>query len=116
MRRTSSRIGWIAVGVAATAGAVLTSGVRGQAPRRADAENLRTSYDTYRSMLHASPYARLAWRYLGPTNISGRATDIAVADHGSSRRIYAGYATSGVWQTDDNGATWQPIFDHYPST
>lgn len=114
MRRTSPRIGWVAVGVAAAA--VLTAGLRAQAPRRADAEYLRTSYDTYRSMLQASPYAALAWQYLGPTNISGRATDIAVADRGSSRRIYAGYATSGVWQTDDNGTTWQPIFDNYPSS
>jgi len=32
------------------------------------------------------------------------------------RRIYAAYATSGVWATDDNGATWQPLFERYAST
>jgi photosystem II stability/assembly factor-like uncharacterized protein len=116
MRRTSLRIVWVAVGAAAVAAEAVTAGLRAQAPRRADAEYLRTSYDTYRSMQQASPYAALAWQYLGPTNISGRATDIAVADRGSGRRIYAGYATSGVWQTDDNGTTWQPIFDNYAST
>ncbi len=95
---------------------VAAAGASGQSPGRADAEYLRHAYDTYRSMQRSSPYAPLAWQYLGPTNLSGRATDIAVAERGSSRRIYAGYATSGIWQSDDTGATWQPIFDNFPST
>jgi len=83
---------------------------------RADSEFARKAYDTYRSMRQSSPYRSLRWQHLGPTNISGRATDIAVADRGSSRRIYVGYATSGVWVTDDNGSTWTPIFDDQAST
>ena len=67
-------------------------------------------------MQRSSPYASLKWQWLGPTNISGRATDIAVAEHGGTRRIYAGYATSGVWATDDLGVTWQSIFDNVAST
>ena len=67
-------------------------------------------------MRQASPYTTASWMFLGPTNISGRATDIAVADHNGQRRIYAGYATGGVWKTDDNGASWQAIFEHMPST
>jgi photosystem II stability/assembly factor-like uncharacterized protein len=96
--------------------AVLVAGIGAQPPRRADAEYLRAAYDTYRRMQSASPYASIDWQYLGPTNISGRATDIAVADRGTVRRIYAAYATSGVWMTDDKGATWQSIFDNVPST
>ncbi len=84
--------------------------------RRADADFVRTAYDSYLSMQRSSPYGSLKWQWLGPTNISGRATDIAVAPRGGTRRIYAGYATSGVWSSDDNGATWQALFDHYPST
>ena len=87
-----------------------------QAPRRADAEYFRGAYDTYRKMKTASPYASIPWQYLGPANISGRATDVAVADRGGSRRIYAAYATSGLWATDDNGGTWQSLFDDFPST
>ncbi len=83
---------------------------------RADADYARAAYDSYRSMLQSSPYRSLRWQYLGPTNISGRATDIAVADRGAARRVYAAYATSGVWKTDDDGATWQAIFEHQPST
>jgi photosystem II stability/assembly factor-like uncharacterized protein len=84
--------------------------------RRADADYLRAAYDSYLSMQRSSPYGSLKWQWLGPTNISGRATDIAVAQRGGTRRIYAGYATSGVWSSDDNGATWQPLFENFAST
>ncbi len=93
-----------------------TLGLRAQTPANADAEYLRKTYDTYRTMLQASPYRTVPWQDLGPTNISGRATDVAVADRPSGRRIYVAYATSGVWKTDDNGATWQAVFENFPST
>ncbi|MGB2714409.1 MAG: hypothetical protein WBC51_09545 [Vicinamibacterales bacterium] len=83
---------------------------------RADAEYARKAYDAYQAMRQSSPHRTIPWQYLGPTNISGRATDIAVADRGRSRRIYVGYATSGVWKTDDNGTTWQSIFDDYATS
>jgi photosystem II stability/assembly factor-like uncharacterized protein len=91
-------------------------GLRAQSPPRLDAEALRKGYDTYLSMRQASPFRSATWMYAGPTNVSGRSTDIAVADKNGQRRIYAAYATSGVWKTDDNGATWQAIFDDMPST
>ncbi len=103
---------FVIAAVAAASAVALSS----QSSRRADADYLRAAYDTYRSMQQSSPFSAARWQYLGPTNLSGRATDIAVADRGSSRRIYAGYATSGIWQSDDNGATWQSIFDRFPST
>ena len=111
------RLWTAAVGLAAIAFAgsgLLPLGA--QSAPAADAEFLRKAYDTYRSMADSSPHAGIPWQYLGPTNISGRATDVEVADRGSSRRIYAAYATSGVWKTDDNGATWQAVFEHAPST
>ena len=89
-----------------------------QGSKHADAEYLRAAYDTYRTMASTSPYAPIPWQYLGPTNISGRATDIAVADTRSGRRIYAGYATGGVWESDDNGGSWKidlrrlPVDEH----
>ena len=102
--------------VLAMLAAAALAGLHAQSSRRADADDLRAGYETYRSMRQSSPHAVLKWQYLGPTNISGRATDVAVADRGGSRRIYAAYATSGVWQTDDNGATWQSIFENQAST
>jgi len=87
-----------------------------QRPPAADADFLRTAYRSYAAMRQASPYRSIQWQYLGPTNLTGRATDVAVADRGGARRIYVAFATSGVWKTDDNGATWGPIFEHEAST
>jgi photosystem II stability/assembly factor-like uncharacterized protein len=103
-------------GIAAAAALLVLPALRAQAPTRADAEYLLEAYDTYRSMAESSPYRTIPWQYLGPTNISARATDIDVADRNGARRIYVGYATSGVWKTDDNGATWQAVFEHQAST
>src|SRR5688572_5469522 len=83
---------------------------------RFDAAALIKGYDTYRQMREASPTASVPWQYLGPTNVSGRATDVAIADRNGRRSIIVGYATSGVWKSDDNGATWNAIFEHMPST
>jgi photosystem II stability/assembly factor-like uncharacterized protein len=96
--------------------AAALAGLHAQSSRRADGDDLRAGYETFRSMRQSSPHAALKWQYLGPTNISGRATDVAVVDRGGSRRIYAAFATSGVWQTDDNGGTWQSIFENQAST
>ena len=96
--------------------AFVATDLRAQQAPKADAEYLRSAYDTYRAMMQASPYRALPWQPLGPTNISGRATDVAVSEKGGARRIYAAYATSGVWKTDDDGASWQPVFENYAST
>ena len=94
----------------ATVAAAVAGLPSAQTPEKADAEFLRKAYDSYRTMARTTPH-KTPWQYLGPTNVSGRATDVAVAERGAARRIYVAYATSGVWKTDDRGATWQPIFD-----
>ncbi len=55
------------------------------------------------------------WRSIGPATMGGRLDDIAVVEKSPST-IYLGYATGGVWKTDNNGVTWTPIFDDKPFT
>ena len=100
-----------ALSAAALAAVLTVPALRAQAPAPADASFLLKAYDTYRAMTRSSAYKDVPWQYLGPRNISGRATDVAVAELPASRRIYVAYATSGVWKTDDDGVTWQTIFD-----
>jgi photosystem II stability/assembly factor-like uncharacterized protein len=87
-----------------------------QAPVAGDAGYHLKAFDTHVSMTAKSPYKTLNWEFIGPTNFSGRVTDISVADRGTARRIYVGGATGGVWKTDDKGQTWQPVFEQAAST
>ena len=67
------------VSVLSGAVAFVAADLRAQQAPKADAEYLRSAYDTYRAMTQASPYRGIPWQPLGPTNISGRATDVAVS-------------------------------------
>lgn len=74
-------------------------------------------YAKHDAMRAASPFGNLAWQYLGPTNISGRITDLAVVTpRGASYTVYVAGASGGVWKTTNEGVTWEPIFEHGPST
>lgn len=71
----------------------------------------------HQKMIEASPFAKLKWSHLGPTNISGRCTDIAVVGpKGKDYTIFVATASGGVWKTVNEGTTWEPIFDREAST
>lgn len=76
-----------------------------------------TGYATHLEMAKASPFSKLRWSHIGPTNISGRCTDIAVVQpKGKNYTIYVATASGGVWKTENEGTTWIPVFDRAPST
>ncbi len=57
-------------------------------------------------------FASLAWRYIGPTSVSGRVNDIAVARvKGQPDQIYAGFG-GGIFKSTNGGTSWAPVFDH----
>lgn len=51
-----------------------------------------------------------SWELVGPTNIGGRITDIAIHPD-SPETIYLGAASGGVWKSMDNGVSWEYKFD-----
>ncbi len=51
-----------------------------------------------------------AWQEVGPTNIGGRVTSIALHPQNQDV-IYAGTAVGGVFKSWDKGQSWRPIFD-----
>jgi photosystem II stability/assembly factor-like uncharacterized protein len=74
-------------------------------------------YADHRALAEASPYRDLRWQFLGPTNISGRVTDLAVAaPRGRTYTMYVATASGGVWKTVNEGTTWTPVFEHAAST
>ena len=62
--------------------------------------------------LKASVFSGLKWRSIGPALTSGRLADLAV--NPDNPAVYYVAAASGhIWKTNDNGTTFQPVFDHH---
>ncbi|MBE3071625.1 MAG: hypothetical protein IMZ67_01500, partial [Acidobacteria bacterium] len=55
------------------------------------------------------------WRSIGPAAMGGRIDDIAVVES-DPYTFYVGFATGGAFKTTNNGTTWTPIFDTYPTS
>ena len=51
----------------------------------------------------------LTWRAIGPTNMGGRATAIALVP-GSRTEFYVGFATGGIFKTSNLGTTFSEAF------
>ncbi len=73
-------------------------------------------FKKHTAMKAASPYKKQIWSYIGPTNISGRCTDVeAVGPRGQQYTIWVGAATGGVWKSTNEGTTFEPVFDDMPT-
>lgn len=51
---------------------------------------------------------------IGPSIMSGRVVDLAVNPE-KSTEFYVGYASGGLWYTDNNGTTFTPVMDNAPT-
>jgi photosystem II stability/assembly factor-like uncharacterized protein len=70
-------------------------------------------FEEYKAMQAASKFKDLKWQFVGPTNISGRVTDVAVVTpKGKTYTIYVASASGGVWKTENEGTTWTPVFEN----
>ena len=73
-------------------------------------------FELYGKMLQASKFKDLKWQWIGPKNVSGRVTDVAVVTpKGKSYTIYVATASGGIWKTENEGTTWTPIFENQAS-
>jgi photosystem II stability/assembly factor-like uncharacterized protein len=74
-------------------------------------------FSQHEEMKKNTPFKDLKWQHIGPKNVSGRCTDIAVVTpKGKNYTIYVATASGGVWKTENEGTTWQPVFDQEAST
>ena len=102
------------VAVAASASALSVAGPSGTtllaAQERMSATERLARFDEHRAKVAESPFRSLSWQHLGPTNISGRVTDVAVAEpRGDTYTMYVGAAAGGVWKTVNEGVTWENV-------
>ncbi len=56
----------------------------------------------------------LPFKNIGPTIMSGRVTDLAVNPK-NPVEFYVGYASGGVWYTNNNGTSFSPVLDNSPT-
>ena len=61
----------------------------------------------------SDPFASIRLRPIGPANMSGRVTDIAV-NESNPYEFYVAAAAGGLWKTVDNGVTWKPVWENQP--
>ena len=81
-----------------------------------DAATRLAWYADHLRMVRRSRFDDLEWQFLGPTNMSGRITDLAVATpRGLTYTIYAAAASGGLWKTVNEGTTWESVFEQGPS-
>ena len=67
------------------------------------------AFEAHSAMAQTSIFGTLPWQFLGPTNVSGRVTDVAIVEpKGLSYTMYVAAASGGVWKTDNEGVTWTP--------
>ncbi len=70
----------------------------------------KAAFKKHAEFIKNSPNKNLNWRLLGPNIRSGRCTDVWGIE-GNKNIMYAGFATSGFWKTEDAGKTWKPLMD-----
>lgn len=74
-------------------------------------------YESYVTLKEKSIFKEIPWQFVGPTNISGRMTDVeVVSPKGENYTIYVAGASGGIWKTENEGVSWKPIFEHGMST
>tara|TARA_R110002012_G_scaffold11444_3_gene51617 strand:- start:39064 stop:41904 length:2841 start_codon:yes stop_codon:yes gene_type:complete len=61
-----------------------------------------------------SPVKNLPFKSIGPTIMSGRVVDFAVNPN-NPIEFYVGYASGGLWHTDNNGTSFTPVMDNSPT-
>ncbi|HEU4401824.1 MAG TPA: glycosyl hydrolase, partial [Candidatus Polarisedimenticolia bacterium] len=55
----------------------------------------------------------LSWRAIGPANMGGRISEIALVP-GKAAQFFVGTGTGGLFKTGNDGTTFAPVFDDQP--
>ena len=62
----------------------------------------------------SSRVKNISFTNIGPTVMSGRVVDIDVNPENTTE-FYVGYASGGLWHTNNNGTTFTPVLDNAPT-
>jgi photosystem II stability/assembly factor-like uncharacterized protein len=75
---------------------------------------LGTGLQQKTQLAETSPVKNLPFKSIGPTIMSGRVVDFAVNPN-NPIEFYVGYASGGLWYTNNNGTSFTPVMDNSPT-
>jgi photosystem II stability/assembly factor-like uncharacterized protein len=75
---------------------------------------IQQSLEKKSQMMNSSIVKNVPFTNIGPTVMSGRVADVAVNPNNTTE-FYVGYASGGLWYTDNNGTTFTPVLDNSPT-
>ena len=78
------------------------------------AEAIQQALEAKKIMEKQSLFQNVAFENVGPTVMSGRVVDIDVNPENPTE-FYVGYASGGLWYTNNNGMSFSPIMDAAPT-
>ncbi|AZJ34571.1 sialidase family protein [Tenacibaculum singaporense] len=77
-------------------------------------EKIKQALQQKEVLITNSTVKNIPFKSIGPTVMSGRVVDIDV-NPANTTEFYVGYASGGVWHTNNNGTTFTPILDNSPT-
>ncbi|KAA3657156.1 MAG: glycosyl hydrolase, partial [Calditrichaeota bacterium] len=80
-------------------------------PQFTPAADRLAGYEQRKALQEKSLLSQVAFRNVGPSIMSGRVVDIDV-DPQDPTHFYVAYASGGLWETENNGITFTPLFDN----
>ena len=78
------------------------------------AEAIQQSLEAKKQMENQSLFQNVAFENVGPTVMSGRVVDVDVNPENPTE-FYVGYASGGLWYTNNNGMSFSPVMDAAPT-
>lgn len=78
------------------------------------AEAIQQALEAKKIMEKQSLFQNVAFENVGPTVMSGRVVDVDVNPENPTE-FYVGYASGGLWYTNNNGMSFLPIMDAAPT-
>ncbi len=79
-------------------------------PKATSASAREAGFNKRKQLQQQSVLNNLPFRSIGPTVMSGRVVDLAV-DPDDPTHFYVAFASGGLWETTNEGASYTPLFD-----
>ncbi len=77
-------------------------------------DQVQNALEQKKQMVSSSLVKNIPFKNIGPTVMSGRVVDVEVNPEDPTE-FYVGYASGGLWYTNNNGTSFSPVLDNSPT-